>query len=313
MDEDFSFTSHIEFITKKCKQAYNSLTLFPSLYPHLALQLYKSFICSRLEFGSIVWGFKLYQREHLKMRESAQRGVLSLILRTMRSPSIEALEAELSVLPIDNRIEEPQGHESGKLLTKEEEYIKANMEEKSHKQKFESPFCNLRSLAKQLIQHIVQTKKRNMKQIQMPVEIPPTFEIFDIPNLTTILPEPNTQNPPNKEKTLKLYTESIMNLNTENAMIIFTDGSALSNPGLVGVGVVIKSNGPKSTTVKLAKVVEQMGTSYEGEIEAIKLAVKYANENITSAHANLHIYADSQAAILSVTSQDSEKYHNSMI
>ena len=231
----------------------------------------------------------------------------------MRSTPTEALEAELSILPTDLRIEELQRHETGKLLTKEEEYIKANMEEKSHKQKFESPFCNLRSLAKQLIQHIAQTKKCNMKQVQMPVEIPATLEIFDIPNLTTILPEPNTQNPQNKEKTLKLCTESIMNLNTENAMIVSTDGSALSNPGPVGAGVVIKNKGPKSMPVKLAKAVEQMGTSYEGEIETIKLAVDYANENISSAHDNLHIYSDSQAAILSITSQDNEKYHNSMI
>ena len=71
IDEDLSFTPHIAFITKKYKQAYNRLTLFPSLNPHLALQLYKSFIRSRLEFGSIVWGFKLYQREDLKMLESA--------------------------------------------------------------------------------------------------------------------------------------------------------------------------------------------------------------------------------------------------
>ena len=54
IDEDLSFASHIEFITKKCKKAYNRLTLFPNLNPHLALQLYKSFIRSRLEFGSIV-------------------------------------------------------------------------------------------------------------------------------------------------------------------------------------------------------------------------------------------------------------------
>ena len=115
------------------------------------------------------------------MLESAQRGALSLILKTMRSTPAEALGSELSVPPIDLRIEELQRHEAGKLLTKEEEYIKANMEEQSHKQKFESPFYNLQSLAKQLIQHIAQTKKHNMKQIQMPVEIPATLEIF--PNL----------------------------------------------------------------------------------------------------------------------------------
>ena len=54
IDEDLSFTPHTDFITKKCKQPHNMLTLFSSLNPHLALQLYKSFICSRLEFGSIV-------------------------------------------------------------------------------------------------------------------------------------------------------------------------------------------------------------------------------------------------------------------
>ena len=74
------------------------------------------------------------------MLESAQRGALSLILRTMSFTPTEALEAELSVLPIDLRISELQHHEAGKHLTKEEEYIKANMEEQSHKQKIESPF-----------------------------------------------------------------------------------------------------------------------------------------------------------------------------
>ena len=74
------------------------------------------------------------------------------------------------------------------------------MEEQFHKQKFESPFCNLRSLVKQLIQHIAQTKKCNMKQIQMPLQIPATFEIFDITNLTKILPEPNIQNLKTKKK-----------------------------------------------------------------------------------------------------------------
>ena len=95
------------------------------------------------------------------MLESAQRGALSLILRTMRSTPTEALEAELSVLPTDLRIEELHCHKAGKLRTNKEEYIKTNMEEQSHKQKSEIPFCNLRSLAKQLIQHIAQTKKCN--------------------------------------------------------------------------------------------------------------------------------------------------------
>ena len=41
IDENLTFTSHIENITIKCKQAYNRLTLFPDLNPNLAVQLYK--------------------------------------------------------------------------------------------------------------------------------------------------------------------------------------------------------------------------------------------------------------------------------
>ena len=55
IDEDISFTPHIENITIKCKQAYNRLTLFPDIRPDLAVQLYKSFIRSKLEYGSIIW------------------------------------------------------------------------------------------------------------------------------------------------------------------------------------------------------------------------------------------------------------------
>ena len=47
-----------------------------------------------------------------------------------------------------------------------------------------------------------------------------------------------------------------------NEMMIFTDGSALGNPGPTGSGVAIKKNGPKSTEIKIAHAVTKMGTSY---------------------------------------------------
>ena len=47
-----------------------------------------------------------------------------------------------------------------------------------------------------------------------------------------------------------------------NEMMIFTDGSALGNPGPTGSGVAIKKNGPKSTEIKIAHAVTKIGTSY---------------------------------------------------
>ena len=49
IDEDLTFTPHIEYITSRYKKAYNKLTLFPDMRPDLAIQIYKSFIRSKLE------------------------------------------------------------------------------------------------------------------------------------------------------------------------------------------------------------------------------------------------------------------------
>ena len=92
IDEDLTFTPHVEHITKKCKRAYNRLTLYPDLSPHLALQLYKAFLRSKIEFDSNLWSFRKHNAKHLKLLESAQRGAASLILKTMKSTPTDRLE-----------------------------------------------------------------------------------------------------------------------------------------------------------------------------------------------------------------------------
>ena len=87
-------------------------------------------------------------------------------------------------------------------------------------------------------------------------------------------------------------------------MIFFTDGSAQSNPGPTGSGVIIKKQGRNSTPIKIAKAVKYMGSSYEGELEAIKIATEYARDNISPSNVSLHIFSDCQSAISAVTSQN---------
>ena len=55
-----------------------------------------------------------------------------------------------------------------------------------------------------------------------------------------------------------------------------------------------------------------MGSSYKGELEAIKVATEYARDNISFSNDSLHIFSDCQSAILAVSSQK-EDYHNSTI
>ena len=118
IDKDVTFTPHILW---KCKLEYNRLTLYPDLSPQLALELYKAFIRSKLEFSSTVWGFRIHNAKHLKLLKSLQRDAASLILKTMKSTPTDGLESELSILPIDLRLKEFEWHEAMKLLIKEDD------------------------------------------------------------------------------------------------------------------------------------------------------------------------------------------------
>ena len=53
-----------------------------------------------------------------------------------------------------------------------------------------------------------------------------------------------------------------------------------------------------------------MGTSYQGELQAIRIETTYAKENIHISTENLHIFVDSQAAIQAITEQNHKNYHN---
>ena len=76
IDEDISFKPYIGSIPKKCKQAYNRLILFPGIRPDLAVDLYKSFIWFKLEYGIILWEHNLHTLPHLKLLETVHRKFL---------------------------------------------------------------------------------------------------------------------------------------------------------------------------------------------------------------------------------------------
>ena len=64
--------------------------------------------------------------------------------------------------------------------------------------------------------------------------------------------------------------------------------------------------------IKLAKAITSCGTSYEGEIEVIKLGTGYTFQNIGQVN-SLFIYTDSQSAIKTIMAQCRESYHNETI
>ena len=96
----------------------------------------------------------------------------------MKYTPTDALESELSILPIDLRLEELQRYEAVKLLIKKDDYIQSNMIKRNKAHRIGSPLKNLRSPTKQILQFLSQRKKRNVNQLLLPKESPTTFEIF---------------------------------------------------------------------------------------------------------------------------------------
>ena len=88
------------------------------------------------------------------------------------------------------------------------------------------------------------------------------------------------------------HISSVLDTDTNKTMTVFTDGSAQANPDPTGSGVIIKKQGRNSSLIKIAKAVKYIGSSYEGELEAIKIATEYTRDNISASNDSLHIFSD---------------------
>ena len=61
----------------------------------------------------------------------------------------------------------------------------------------------------------------------------------------------------------------------EDCVAVFTDGSALGNPGATGAGAVLYLNGLQSDLFGIMKGICSNGNNYLGESLGIELALKY--------------------------------------
>ena len=84
VDEKFTFKSHIKYICTKARKSYGCFTTITMLSPAKYVSIYKSFIRSHLEHCCAAWSPRIYQNTNLKLLESSQRVVLSLILRSFK-------------------------------------------------------------------------------------------------------------------------------------------------------------------------------------------------------------------------------------
>ena len=100
----------------------------------------------------------------------------------------------------------------------------------------------------------------------------------------------------------------------DSTIAVFTDGSSLINPGPTDAGAVIFSAGMNKPPIKLAKGVFSKSTNYNGEIDAILLALKHILSGQSQFSANtIHIFSNGIAAINAITSFSPQEINHDKI
>ena len=84
---------------------------------------------------------------------------------------------------------------------------------------------------------------------------------------------------------------------TGSDVLLFTDGSALNNPGPTGAGAVVNIDGYNSVPVTIKKAVTPMGNNYTGELVGIQIGLEFLADLDYVKDRPIHIPKDCQPAI----------------
>ncbi len=118
-----------------------------------------------------------------------------------------------------------------------------------------------------------------------------------------------------EQKTIaRAHADNLLQAIPDRTPIIFTDGSALGNPGACGAAAVCYPTGMSNQHLILNKPLSSRNTSYHGELFALKLAVEFCIDwNKTHNCREVHILSDCQLVISCVTSSDLHRSHQDII
>lgn len=104
-DRKLSFIPHLKYLRKKCQKALNFLRVVAHTDwgsdRMMLLQLYKSLIRSKLDYGSIVYGSA--RKSYLQMLDPIQNQALRLCLGAFRTSPAKSLQVEAEEPSLENR------------------------------------------------------------------------------------------------------------------------------------------------------------------------------------------------------------------
>ena len=101
----------------------------------------------------------------------------------------------------------------------------------------------------------------------------------------------------NRKDEQTVNIRDFLNQSTDREVLLFTDGSALGNPGPTGAGAVAYVDGYKCSPVLLKKGVSPLSNNYTGELVGIQIGLEFLSELDYVQNRSIHILTVCQPAI----------------
>ena len=293
VDDKLSFNDHIKQKTSAAFRALKGLDVFvdgmrgcsQSTY----MKMYKALVLPILEYGSPVTVGAI--TECCKEFNKVQRSAMLKATGCVSSTSTETLEILTNTLPIDLHLKLRQAQEVIRIAAKHND--------DPLKEEFEDWMESNNTIGrKPTIFQLLMSRFREMKGSVEFDKIEKEFrysrdcmgmikerEIFEIEEFT------------NSKEEQEENIRDFLSQSTDQDVLLFTDGSALGNPGPTGAGAVAYIDGYKSSPVLLKKGVSPISNNYTGELVGIQIGLEFISELENIQNRPIHILTDCQPAI----------------
>ena len=293
VDDKLSFHEHIKQKTSAGFKALKGLDVFVNgvrgCSQSTYMKLYNSLVLPILDYGSPVTVEAI--TECSKEFNKVQRSAMLKATGCVSSTSTESLEILTNTLPMDLHLKLRQAQEVVRIAAKHSD--------DPLKEEFETWMAgNNNNGRKPVLSHLLMSRFREMKGSVEFDRIEKEFqysrecmgmikerEIFDAEELANSKDE-QTEN-----------IRDFLNQFTDREVLLFTDGSALGNPGPTGAGAVAYVDGYKCSPVLLKKSVSPLSNNYTGELVGIQIGLEFLSELDYVQNRSIHILTDCQPAI----------------
>ena len=253
------------------------------------MKLYRSLVLPIMEYGVAVTVGSV--DESSKEFGKVHRAAMIKASGCLNSTSTEALEALTNSQPIDLQLKLRQAQEVVRIGAKHpDDPLRAEFEAWAENDKIVG--------RKPSIFHLLMSRFREMKGLVEFDKIEKDFKYTrEYMGLIQDIGLLDTEEFSNTKENQEVNIREVLDQCSNRDVLLFTDGSALTNPGPTGARAVIYLDGYSTSPILLQKGVSPLSNNYTGELVGIQIGLEFLAETDTVKHKNIHILKDCQPAI----------------